>query len=202
MPERPQRSLSIRGLPPLALMPAAAFAVHQLRYWLAFGARAGTQLQAQGHAYLHSAAPWIVLLLAICAGIFLRAVDRALRGWCSPPRYTVSFAGLWLLGAGCLVAIYVCQELLEGLLATGHPAGMAGVFGAGGWWSVPAALAVGLVLAALFHGARWLLREIAVRSTRGPVSARPTTAQRVPPGPPLLRPAPLAIGWSGRGPPR
>lgn len=54
--------------------------------------------------------------------------------------------------AACLVAIYVCQEFLEGLFATGHPAGLVGVFDYGGWWSVPAAVGVGLVIAAAFHG--------------------------------------------------
>jgi hypothetical protein len=202
MAVRPQRRLSIGSVAPVALMPAAAFAVHQLRFWLAFGARAGAALGAQGHAYLHSAAPWIVLLLGVSAGMFLRAVGRALRGCCTLPRYTVSFAGLWLLCAACLMAIYVCQELLEGMLATGHPAGMAGVFAAGGWWSVPAALAVGLVLAAVFHGARWVLHEIARRQSRRGENEGRAFAMRVPPSPPLPRPAPLAAGWSGRGPPR
>jgi hypothetical protein len=31
----------------LALMPAAAFAVHQLRYWLAFGGHSGRRVSAQ-----------------------------------------------------------------------------------------------------------------------------------------------------------
>ena len=46
---------------------------------------------------------------------------------------------------------------------TGHPAGLVGIFGYGGWWAVPAALGVGLVLAAAFQGARWVLRETARR---------------------------------------
>ena len=29
------------------------------------------------------------------------------------------------------------RSFLEGLLATGHPAGLAGIFGFGGWWSIP-----------------------------------------------------------------
>ena len=111
--------------------------------------------------------PWIVLVIALVAGAFLRALGRAFGGRCSLPRYTVSFAALWLVCAACLVAIYVCQEFLEGLFATGHPAGLAGIFGYGGWWSVPAAVGVGLVLAAAFHGARWVLREVAQRGGRG-----------------------------------
>jgi hypothetical protein len=202
MPVRPDRGLLIRRVAPLALVPAAAFAVHQLRYWAAFGGHAGAELQAQGHSYLHSLVPWIMLLIAVSVGVFLRALGRAFEGWCSLRRYTLSFAALWLVCAGCLVAIYVVQESLEGFLATGHPGGIAGIFGYGGWWCVPAALAVGLVLAALFHGARWVLREVAERCGATPTARRAPARQR-----PLWdvlvpRLAPLAGGWSGRGPPR
>ena len=43
------------GLAPVALLPPAAFVVHQLRFMLAFGGGAGAELQRTGHAYLHSA---------------------------------------------------------------------------------------------------------------------------------------------------
>jgi hypothetical protein len=201
MAARLQRAALIRRLSPWALMPAGAFAVHQLRYLLAFHGLAGVELQRQGHAYLRSLVPWIVLLLAIVAGVFLRALGRAFGGHCSVSRYAVSFAGLWLICAACLVAIYICQELLEGLFATGHPAGLAGVFGYGGWWSIPAALAVGLVIASAFHGARWVLHGVTQRRgrritrNRAPLAARPVREVLVP------RLAPLADGWSGRGPP-
>ena len=186
-----------------ALVPAGALAVHQLRYWLAFGHGATAELQAQGHSYLHSVVPWIVLLIAISAGVFLRALGRALGGRCSLPRSTLSFAALWLVCAACLVAIYVCQEFLEGLFATGHPGGLVGIFGYGGWWSVPAALAVGLVLAGVFHGARWVLHEVA-QWRRAPAGAPPRwpPVARAPRVSVLPRLAPLADGWSDRGPPR
>jgi hypothetical protein len=189
-------------LAPLALVPAAAFAVHQLRYWLAYGAHAGAVLQRQGHEYLHSLAPWLVLLLALAAGGFLRALGRAFGGHCSLRRYTASFAVLWLACAACLVAIYATQELLEGVLAIGHPAGLAGAFGYGGWWAVPASVCVGLVLAALMHGARWVLRTTADRHAR-PRTTRLRSAPRFRSSRDVLvpRPAPVAAGWSGRGPP-
>jgi hypothetical protein len=187
----------------IALMPVAGLAVHQLRYWWAFGGSAGAELQAQGHAYLHSLVPWIVVLVAIAAGTFLSAVGRALGGRVSVARYTLSFTALWLLCAMSLVALYVCQEFLEGLFATGHPAGLAGIFGYGGWWSVPAALLVGLVLAAVFHGARWVIGEVARRSERlRSVAALRPLAARAPGVVSVPRLVPLADGWSGRGPPR
>jgi hypothetical protein len=201
MTVRLQRGVAVRRLAPAALMPAGAFAVHQLRYWLAYGTRAGVELAAQGHSYLHSVVPWIVLLIALAVGTFLLALGRALGGG-SLPRYTLSFAALWLLCAACLVAVYSTQEFLEGLLATGHPGGLAGIFGYGGWWSIPAALAAALVLAAVFHSARRVLHAVAERHARPFVLAgRPPVLARLALDVLLAALAPLADGWSGRGPP-
>jgi hypothetical protein len=197
-----ERGVPFQRVAPIALMPAAAFAVHQLRYWLEFGSQAGVELERQGHSYLHSAVPWIVFLIAVAVGAFLRALGGAFGGQRSVPRRTVSFAGLWLLCSGSLVAIYMSQELLEGLFATGHPGGLVGIFGFGGGWSAPAAAAVGLVLAAVFFGARWVLHEVAerYRQDRGPVGA-PSTDGRRPRDVFVFRLAPLVGGWSDRGPP-
>jgi hypothetical protein len=203
MPVPALRGVVIRRLAPLALMPPAAFAVHQLRYWFAFHGQMGLELQRQGHAYLHSLVPWIVLLIALAVGVFLRALGGALSGHCSIPRYTFSFAFLWLVCAACLLALYASQELLEGTFVTGHPAGLVGVFGYGGWWSIPAALGVGLVLAASFHGARWVLRETARRRAgRSLAPARTAVVARAPRDLSLPRMAALAGGCSGRSPPR
>jgi hypothetical protein len=203
MTARLRRGIGLRGLAPVALVPAGALAVHQLRYWLAFHGSAGVELQRQGHAYLHSLVPWIVLLVAAAAGLFLRALGRSLGGHCSLPRYALSFAALWVISAACLVAIYICQECLEGVFAAGHPAGLAGIFAYGGWWAVPAAVLVALVLTAALHGARWVLREVAQRYGRArrrpsvlPVPRRFVSLVLAP------WPTPLADGWSDRGPPR
>jgi hypothetical protein len=203
MPGLSQRRSAVTRLAPLALVPAAAFAVHQLRYWLAYGDGAGVALARQGHAYLHSLAPWLVLALAMAAGAFLRALGRAFSGDCSVRRYAISFGTLWLACASCLMAIYVSQELLEVLFATGHPVGLAGVFGYGGWWAVPAAVFVGLVLAALLHGARWVLHTTAERhARRAPARLRRAASFSRPVDALVPRPGPVAAGWSGRGPPR
>ena len=196
------RRSAIRGLARAGVVPAAAIAVHQLRYWLAFGSSAGVELQRQGHSYLHSVAPWIVVALAWAAGAFLSALGRAMNGHTSAPRYGLSLVALWLICAASLVAIYSGQEFLEGLLATGHPGGLVGIFGYGGWWAIPAAVCVGLVLATLLHGARWVLREVATRHARParPPSS-PSVARSRPGGISLPRLAPLALGWCGRGPP-
>jgi hypothetical protein len=196
-----RRRYWLKAIGPAALIVPASLLVHQLRFTLAFGGGVTAQLQRQGHAYLHSLVPWVVLLLALGVGIFLRALGRACAAQTSWPRYTISFVGLWLACTSCLVAIYVFQELLEGAIASGHPAGPLGVFGYGGWWSIPAALCVGLVLAAVFHGARWALEEVAQRHA---LQRRlPALDRRLPQAADTLIPrlAPLANGWSGRGPP-
>lgn len=202
MTARHQRGPAIWRAAQLGLMPVAALAVHQLRYWLAFGGRAGTALQLQGHSYLHSLAPWVVAVLALSVGIFLRALGRAFGGGASVSRLAISFVGLWLLCALALMAVYSAQELLEGLFATGHPAGLTGVLGYGGCWSIPASLAVGLVLAAVFHGTTWVIEEVAARhSASMPGPPQRPTPRRVPRDIFMLGPAPMAEGWSGRGPP-
>jgi hypothetical protein len=195
------RRSAVRGLARAAVVPAAAIAVHQLRYLLAFGPAAGAELQRQGHSYLHSIAPWIVVGLAWAVGAFVSAMGRALTGQTSVPRYGLSLLALWLVCAATLVAIYSGQEFLEGLLATGHPPGLVGIFGYGGWWAVPAAVCVGLVLAALLHGARWVLNEVASRRAPGRPSSPPAAALPRPDGVSLPRLTPLALGWCGRGPP-
>lgn len=196
------RTRSLQHLARAGAVPIAAFAVHQLRYMLAYGPAASAELQRQGHSYLHSAVPWLVMALALTAGGFLSGLGRAFTGRRTLPRYAGSLLTLWLTCAAVLLAIYCAQELLEGMFATGHPGGLTGVFGDGGWWAMPAALSVGLVLAALFHGARWLLDEVALRCAEAIVeTARRVAPAQRPAAASLPRLAPLALGWCGRGPP-
>lgn len=200
-PHRPRRR-AIGVLARSSLVPAGAFAVHQLRFMLAFGGGTSAQLARSGHSYLHSLAPWIIAFLGVAVGCFLWAFGRAFAGHRSASRFTLSLVALWLLCTACLLSIYVAQEALEGVFATGHAAGWVGIFGYGGWWAIPAAACVGLVLATLLHGARWVLREVATRRARtlsapsSPAAARPRAVSLSAP-----RLAPLALGWSGRGPP-
>jgi hypothetical protein len=142
-----------------------------------------------------------VVALAWAVGAFLSAMGRAMTGQTSVPRYGLSLLALWLLCATSLVVIYSGQELLEGLLTTGHRAGLMGIFGYGGWWAIPAALCVGLVLAALLHGARWFLNEVAARRAPAPASSPSADVLRRPAEVSLPRLTPLALGWCGRGPP-
>jgi len=185
----------------VALLPLAAFAVHQFRYEIAYGPDAGIVLRETGHSYLHSVVPWLVALVGIAAGTFLARVGRAFKTRTTPRDFSLSFAALWALCACALVAIFVCQETLEGIFAAGHPGGWTGVFGDGGYWAVPVAGCVGFVLAAIFHGARWVVERTA-RWRRRPSRARRVLVHVQLPAPAWVpAPAPVLAGWSSRGPP-
>lgn len=175
------------------LLPAGAFVVHQLRYSLAYGPQAGTQLSNQGHAYLGSLVPWLVLATAGALGIKLAQIAAARRARVVPP-----FVIVWATSAVALVAIYAAQEALEGVLAQGHPGGVAGVFGHGGWWSLPVAVVVALGIAVLVRvGAA--LENAVVRRAR--VTLAPEARSLRPRTLLLVAPRPLALLAAGRAPP-
>jgi hypothetical protein len=181
------------------LLPAAAFAVHQLRYTLAYGSHADSVLTAQGHSYLNSLAPWLVLLLGLGAGTFLVRVARASAGGANrPPRR--AFLELWLLASAILVVVYVVQELLEGLFAAGHPAGFAGVIGHGGWWALVVSLVAGAAVAALLHLAHAVIAVAERLATRRSFLGLPALTLR-PRAVSLARRSPLACAAAGRAPP-
>ncbi len=191
-----------RGLTRAALLPPAAYAVHQLRYLLAYGGRASSMLRDTGHSYLHSVVPWLVALIAFAMGAFLYAVGRAFATRATRRTRHLSLGALWALCALTLIAIFAAQETLEGIFATGHPGGWSAVFGDGGGWAIPVATGIGLGLALVFRGASWAVARVArIRGGRdrprrapSPDAARP---QRVV----ILAPDPLLAGWCSRGPP-
>ena len=184
----------------LLLVPAAAFAVHQLRYSLAYGSRANTELAAQGHSYMHSLVPWLILTLGIGFSAFIRRAAVA-AGTGDPGRFHRRSPGtLWAGTTLGLLAIYSVQESLEELLASGHPNGFAGVFGHGGWWAIPVSAAVALIVVALLRLGRSLLRAAASFAPRRVTLA--TSVLRRPGSVALVPVRPLARSAAGRAPPR
>ena len=194
--ERFRRIVSGRGF---LLVPAAAFVVHQLRYRIAYGPDAGRVLAAQGHSYLGSFAPWLVLALSFAAGLFLLRVARAVAGRPDTPTRR-SLAGLWALATASLVAVYVVQELLEGVFAAGHPAGLAGVFGHGGWWAFVLAAVAGVVIAALLRAGCAIVSAAGRLAARRPMRLAPPLAGRTV-SVVLVPWPPLAGAAAGRAPP-
>jgi hypothetical protein len=181
-----------------SLVTLGALAVHQLRYELAFGDHAGQVLAADGHSYLAGILPPLVAVSV--ATVLAATLVRALAGRDS------GAVALWqraLLYAVALLAVFTSQELIEGALAAGHPAGVAGVLGAGGWLAIPIALLIGFAAALvsrLLEGAeeRIGVTASALRATHAPRSAT-TPALPLPRAP--LASLTLAFGLARRPPP-
>jgi hypothetical protein len=201
VPNRFDRLLS-RRLRAAALMPAAVLTVHQLRYLIAFGGDSGAELEKEGHQYLSALAAPIAMLAAIVIGLFFARLASAWRAGAEEEGGSRhGFLRLALLIGATLLALYSCQELLEGMLSTGHPGGFAGVFGEGGWWSVPLAFGCGAGVAAALSGARAAIRWVATRHRRRLTShGRPAPTPR-PRRLALPRLLPLAGAAAGRAPP-
>lgn len=190
----------------MALLPLAALAVHQLRYGLAFGAGAQERLAQEGHAYLGSVEALAVMLCAVALGSFL---SRLAGAWCARPAASAGGATarlgllkLWATAALVLVAIYSGQELLEGMLTAGHPPGVEGVLGHGGWLMLPLSVAIGGLLALLLRGAQAVLAYVRrVRAARPPAAL--ASAPRLRPVLVALRRRSELAGCApGRAPPR
>jgi hypothetical protein len=183
-------------------MPAAVLTVHQLRFQLAFGGETKAKLASEGHAYLGALAPLAAMLVAIAAGLFLARLALAARDGLGPDETgRLSFRRAWLIAAAALLAIYCVQELAEGLLISGHPGGLAGVFGEGGWLAAPLALALGAVVAAALRVSDAAVTWVASRVARP--TAPPRRPRRAPRPAPVFRfaPEPLAAAAAGRAPP-
>jgi hypothetical protein len=203
------RSRLLVALPPAmrgaALTPAAALGVHQLRYELAFGADAPRALAEQGHAYLSSLTPWIVLLASLALGASLGALAARWGRGSAAAGGVRRTAGVrvWLLASTGLFSIFAGQELLEGMFAGGHAAGVAAVLGGGGWWALPAALAVGGLLALALRAGAVVEQALAgLEPLRLRLRALRPRARVALPIAPLRAPlVPLASAAAGRAPP-
>jgi hypothetical protein len=180
-----------------SILTVGAFSLHQLRYLIAFGGSSSAELAQQGHHYMSELlAPVLVLVLAALIATVIRGTEAA-----APTR--APLARRIALFAGALLAIFAGQELFEGLVASGHPAGPAALVAHGGWIAVPLALAIGTLSALLARALEGVERAIAVvhaalRRTRRPpaVSGRALPARRR-----SLSFAPLAFGLARRPPP-
>jgi hypothetical protein len=182
-------------------MPLAALAVHQVRYFLAFGSRGRNHLADTGHSYLHSLTPWIVVVLALGLGSFVGRVARAWRSGEAGPDRRQGTLAVWMAATVALVLIYAGQEFLEGLFASGHPHGLAGIFGDGGLWALPVAAAVGALIALLVRGGQVAV-ELAARLRRArPGRARRSPAARRPASVFIVPASPLAACAPSRAPP-
>lgn len=191
-----------RWLTPLlaALIAVAELVLHELRYVVGYGSDAGIALAEQGHGYLTAVSLAVVVLLAVALGRLLLAFRRALHTATASP--VPPFGLLWLAAICALLAIYSSQELLEGVLSTGHPDGFAALAVNGGWSAIPLAVALGGVVALVLRGASAAESAIAAHGRRRDATPcrralrvrRRLDVERV-------RLAPLASRGAGRAPP-
>ncbi len=182
------RAIDVR-LRAAALLPAGMLAVHQLRYQLAYGDGAAHALARQGHAYLAGALPFALAPAALGLSLLLARLTRAWQGRVDERRPAAGLLRTTLFAATALLALYVVQESLEGLLAAGHPAGLAGVFGAGGWIAVPLAALIAGAIALALRCADAIVARLAAQR---PAPRRAGRARR-PASPP--RPSASARRW-------
>lgn len=180
------------------LLLLCAFAVHQLRYALAFGDQADDALHAHGHGYLLGLVPSVGLVAALALGALLTRSAIA-------PAHTstarIRLVRIWPLACAALLAVYAGQELVEGALSPGHPAGIAGVFGGGGWIAVPLAAAFGGVITLAIGIARRIEETHLGPTVRVRAIAWPAVAAVVSVAGSVALPAAPARHTAGRGPP-
>ena len=190
-----------RSARPAALLALGGLAVHQLRYLIAFGPEGSAALHREGHAYLAEVVPVLLALAiaAIAARLVVAATDR--RSVPGASRSTISTALRYALA---LVCVFSAQELAEGALAPGHPAGAAALVGGGAWVALPLSFALGLV-AALAERALDRAEAVIAVVLAGPARRRQDSPEPARPGFPL-RFVPrvakgLAFGFARRPPP-
>jgi hypothetical protein len=179
-----------------AILALGAFALHQLRYLIAFGDSSSAELAWQGHAYMADALPvlGVFVLSALLATLIRGRYGAGLR--------RISLSRRTAIFAAALLVIYTSQESLEGMLAAGHPGGLAAVLAAGGWLAIPLALALGAVAALLASALEGVELAIVRRRAARALHRAPRVqgrAQAARDAKRLL--APLALGLASRPPP-
>ena len=177
-----------------AFVALGALIIHQLRYALAYGGDAQHELAAQGHAYLGAATPVVLaLVIALLAASLVRAALGGEASRLRPPGVAAAVFGLAIFGT------FAAQELAEGLLHSGHEAGIAAVFGGLGWVALPLAAALGGVCALADRLFTRLESLVAPRDER-PRRRAPSRSLR-PERRFARRLSPLALGAASRPPP-
>jgi hypothetical protein len=175
--------------------------VHELRFVAGYGSSYRQALAEQGHSYT----TWLKALgLVLVAGAMIRfglSLLRARRGVVAEMR-APQFGRLWASASASLAVIYTVQEGLEGAFAPGHPSGLLGIYGHGGWTALLLSLAVGAVIAAI----TWLAHQVIEFVAAGTAASRQRMAPArlswtVPDTPPGRRLEVLAWNLAGRGPP-
>ena len=188
------RALSGPRSQSVSLIALGAFAVHQLRYLLVYGASTDDQLTQQGHNYIAHAVP---LLLGLALAVFTAQVVRRMISRKAPDSERRIKATSYALA---IAAIFCCQELMEGVLFAGHATGLAAIFSAGGWAALPLAAIFGVLAALIDRGMEAIELLVAPSALQ---EEHATLRVRLPDTPEHLgrRLSPIALGLAQRPPP-
>jgi hypothetical protein len=175
-----------------ALLAFGALAVHQARYLLVPAA------SDHGHEYLSLLAPVIVAASFAAIGVSIVAtLARRRLPTPSGPEEVTERAVAFAIG---LLAVYLVQELAEGLLVGEHGPFVA-LIGPGGWLALPLSIALGAFVA--FAG-QWLDRtelRVAIALLGRPVPAAPRAPRQAAARERPLRSLALAFALAPRPPP-
>ena len=113
-----------------------------------YGSQADSALAAQGHGYLDSLAPWLVLLLGLALGTFLARFGAGARRPSRLDAAPLVRRALAALDRGRSSRSTPCRSCSKACSPPGIRPGFAGLFGHGGWWSLAASVVVGALAAA------------------------------------------------------
>jgi hypothetical protein len=184
----------------IALLATGSIIVHELRYAVAYGSNAGAALAEQGHSYMPAVESLALVLLAIALGRFCISLVRA-RSGTVPEERPPTFGRLWLAASASLTAVYTFQEGFEGEFAPGHPGGLIGVFGHGGWTALIFSLLVGATIALLTRVAHHAIELVARSASRSQAGRSAPGLEPAFWAPPRRRLDVLALHLAGRAPP-
>jgi hypothetical protein len=184
----------------VALIGAGALMVHELRYIAGYGSHASTALAQQGHGYMPLVEAVAIVMLVAALARFAFSLLRARRGQPEEAR-PPGFRRVWLASAAALAVVYMFQEGIEGTVDAGHPAGLIGIFGHGGWTALIFSLAIGAVIAALTRVAYEAIELVSRKAARRPRRTPARGSWDVVPTPFGRRLDVLAWNLAGRAPP-
>ena len=178
------------------LLAAGALALHKLN-----GLAGADALAGHGHSYLPLAAALVTVLLVLTCARFARELWQASHGRLTAAD-TPSFAALWMVAAGALLATFALQEWIEGWITPGHPATVGHALAHIGWTTPALAAALGCLVALLVRGSRSAIELLAQRHRRRTPAPRARRGKWAPlPAVELPRVSVLGANRAGRAPP-
>lgn len=174
--------------------------VHELRYMVGYGEQANTVMVQQGHSYMPLLEALTAVLIVLAGARFALSLVRANRN-ATRAQDSPTFLPLWLSASAVLGTVYTLQEGIEGAFAPGHPEGLIGVFGNGGWTALLLSIGIGALIGFLLRGAQRVIEFVARRAATQPRRRHSYRSYRPRQAPSFGNRDVLARNLAGRAPP-